>query len=285
MKTSKYKTRRSPIPAGAKTGPLASSFAGSMIRTLVPAILLLLLAQCRLPIPLENDSAKAEPIGHTEAQPANAATNGETRNPSSAAEEPFCLSPDKAAAVQGDLDLTLVHQNRVIQVTPGKEIVINNPRFALLFNMAEYDLFCDRFTAARVMASQDADFIENLIEPPFQIGDTTYLGSGWSMAPDLSMRYDTLFLTKEGMHYLMLDVDGQPIEQRLSIQKRLGPDFYQMRWDIFEVGQIKDDELIPVGKTRTTFAMLFFRDSDLDEIVETGEFMVFYITIDPEPNN
>ena len=84
---------------------------------------------------------------------------------------------------------------------------------------------------------------------------------------------------------MILNVQGEPIEQRLSIQRVLGPGLYQMRWDIFAVARTTDDSLKYLGEEKTTFAMLFFRDSDLDEIVETGEFMVFYITIAPDRSN
>lgn len=232
--------------------------------------LVLALTRCSMPYVLPTT---------TEAQPAE----GPGRLITSESKD--CKDPALASQIQGKLQLTLVHGNRVIPVRPGSHITISHPRFALLFNMAEYDLFCDRFTAARVMASQNADFIEGIVTPPFQIKDTSYLGAGWSMATDLSMRYDTLFLTEGGMHYLILNVQGEPIEQRLSIQRVLGPGLYQMRWDIFAVARTTDDSLKYLGEDKTTFAMLFFRDSDLDEIVETGEFMVFYITIAPDRSN
>ncbi|MBI38046.1 MAG: hypothetical protein CMF59_00480 [Leptospiraceae bacterium] len=206
-------------------------------------------------------------------------TDHENHHPQTDARK--CQNPTFAPELQGELSLKLVHGNRVIPVKPGSEITISDTRFALLFNMADYDLFCDRYAAARVMASENADFIENIVEPPFEIGDTTFLGAGWSMATDMSMRYDTLFLTEGGMHYLILNVDGEPIEQRLSIQRTLGPHIYEMRWDIYSIARMDSESVKPLGREKTTFAMLFFRDSDLDDVVETGEFLVFYITVDP----
>lgn len=206
---------------------------------------------------------------------------GEAARPELSLEKERCKDPALASNYHRDLSLKLVHGNEVIPVKPGSHITISDTRFALLFNMADYDLFCDRYAAARVMASENADFIENIVTPPFEIGDTSYLGAGWSMATDMSMRYDTLFLTEGGMHYLILNVEGEPIEQRLSIQRVLGPHLYEMRWDIYSIARMDTESVRPLGKEKATFAMLFFRDADLDDIVETGEFLVFYITVDP----
>ncbi|MCB1138981.1 MAG: hypothetical protein KDK23_09510 [Leptospiraceae bacterium] len=238
-----------------------------------PALLILLMSLasgCRLlPFAFEGPDDMGPGPSLDEAGPV---TQGESE----------CLPPSLAGSEQGPLELLLVHRDRVIPVRPGQEIVIHSPRFALLFNMADYDRYCHRFVAARVMASTNADKLENAIQPPFQIGDTTIMGPGWGMAPDLSLRYDTLMLTDEGMHYLVFDADGGPGDQRLSIQKFLTPGIYQFRWDIFGVASVGENsvEMLPAQKP-LAFTMLFFRDADLDDIVETGEFMVFYIRIEP----
>ena len=107
---------------------------------------------------------------------------GEAARPELSLEKERCKDPALASNYHRDLSLKLVHGNEVIPVKPGSHITISDTRFALLFNMADYDLFCDRYAAARVMASENADFIENIVTPPFEIGDTSYLGAGWSMA-------------------------------------------------------------------------------------------------------
>lgn len=246
--------------------PLISLRPATLARSALLALLLAAAGGCRLlPFTLEGPGYSEQ----VEAAPVEQANS-------------VCLSPSLAASEQGPLELYLVHRDRIIPVRPGQEIVIQSPRFALLFNMADYDRYCDRFVAARVMASTNADKLENAIQPPFQIGDTTIMGPGWGMAPDLSLRYDTLMLTDEGMHYLVFDAEGGPGDQRLSIQKVLAPGVYQFRWDIYSIASVGEDSLEDLPSDEPlAFTVLFFRDADLDDVVETGEFMVFYIRIEP----
>jgi hypothetical protein len=260
------------------------------------AIIMLLPLACRLlPVSYEERSVEeelemAEPVQATESsksgtsnQPGSEEAGPKDSDFKSREDAPkSCKTPLNASPEQGPLRLYLVHGREVTEVKPAREIVLRNKRFALLFNMADYDRYCGRFASASVMASGNADFIENAVQPSMRLTPATPLGPGWGMAPDTSYRYDTMLLTDEGMHYLIFDTDGGPENQRLSIQKEISPGIYQFRWDIFDVARIGDHRLEPLPRKRSTFAVLFFRDQDLDDVVETGEFLVFYITIDPE---
>ncbi|MCB1166477.1 MAG: hypothetical protein KDK33_10005 [Leptospiraceae bacterium] len=194
-----------------------------------------------------------------------------------------CIDPSVAAQEQGPLSLELIHRDQVIPVTPGKEITLHDRRFALLFNMAAYNRYCQRQVAASAMASPDIDSMENAIHPPMVLTDTSPFGWARAMAPELSLRYDILYLTEQAHHYLIFEPGNDPRMQRLSIQESVAPGIYRYRWDIFEIAKVNLEgvETIP-PKSEIHFAMIFFRDSNLDSIIETGEFLLFYVHVVPD---